>query len=571
MTWMKSRVCAAALLAHEVDELPEAGDEPVVADPEQGTAPDVADAGRLDDEDAGPALGEARVPVEDVLRDEPVLRGAPRNHGRDPGALAGDDALAESNRREPARGGSLLARGPARRQERVADAARAEVTFRDGVRHGIERLVRGELYYPGSMTRSFAKVTLADAVLHLRPGMRVLMQPGCGDPSALVAEIMRQADRLAPLTLMGGLRLDDYPFGGPAYAGKLRFATWHMSPRLFDAHARGDVDFVPARYFDSVSLFAAGGPWAPDAVLAHTAPPDGAGYLSLGVSAYVLPAARRAPLVIVQANHRMPRTLGNAFLHRSQIDCWVELDEPLQAYPPTPIGDVERRIAGHAARLIPDGATIQAGIGAIPQAIMEALGDRRDLGVHSLLLEHMLPLVDKGVITNARKRVHAGRMDIGEIMGTPRLFEWARDNRAINMEPSDTLHDPHLVAALGAFVSVNSALEVDLLGQVNAESLDGRQMAGIGGQFDFVLGASRAPGGRSIIALPSTGRGGALSRIVRRLPAGARVTTPRYLADCVVTEHGVAELAGKSDAGRARELIRIADPAFRDALEQAGP
>jgi acyl-CoA hydrolase len=159
-------------------------------------------------------------------------------------------------------------------------------------------------------------------------------------------------------------------------------------------------------------------------------------------------------------------------------------------------------------------------------------------------------------------------MDIGEIMGTPRLFDWAHGNRAINMEPSDTLHDPQVVAALGAFVSVNSALEVDLLGQVNAESVDGRQMAGIGGQFDFVLGASRAPGGRSIIALPSTGKGGSLSRIVRRLPAGARVTTPRYLMDCVVTEHGVAELAGKSDAERARALIRIAHPAYRDVLER---
>lgn len=418
------------------------------------------------------------------------------------------------------------------------------------------------------MARSFEKTSLADAVGRLRPGMRVLMQPGCGDPSALVAEILRQADRLAPLTLMGGLRLDDYPFGAAAYAGKIRFATWHMSPRLFDAHARGDVDFVPARYFDSVRVFAAGGAWAPDAVLAHTAMPDAAGYLSLGVSAYVLPAARRAPLVIAQANHRMPHTLGQAFLHRSQVDCWVELDEPLLAYPPTPMGEVERRIAAHAAPLVPDGATIQAGIGAIPQAIMEALSGHRDLGVHSLLVEHMLPLVERGVITNARKRVHAGRMDVGEIMGTPRLFDWARDNRLVNMEPSDTLHDPALVSALGTFVSINSAIEVDLLGQVNAESVDGRQMAGIGGQFDFVMAASLAPGGRSIIALPSTGKGGSLTRIVRRLPAGARVTTPRFVADCVVTEHGVAELAGKSDAGRARELVRVAHPAFREALER---
>jgi 4-hydroxybutyrate CoA-transferase len=419
------------------------------------------------------------------------------------------------------------------------------------------------------MGRPFEQVTLADAVGRLRPGMRVLLAPGCGDPVALVGEILRQADRLAPLTLMGGLRLDDYPFGASTYAGKIRFATWHMSPLLAAAVQRGDVDFVPARYFDTVSLFAAGGPWAPDAVLAHVSPPDPGGYLSLGVSvSYLLPAARRAPLVIAQVNPRMPRTLGNAFLHRSQVDVWTPVEHPLLEYPPTPVGDVERRIAGYVADLVPDGVTLQVGVGSIPQAVMEALAGKKDLGVHSLLVEPMLPLVRSGVITNARKRLHPGRMDVGEIMGTAALFEWSHENRLVNMEPSDLVHDPEVVGALGDFVSVNSALEVDLWGQVNAESVDGRQVTGIGGQFDFVLGAARAEGGRSIIALPATASRGARSRIVARLAAGARVTTPRFLADYVVTEHGVAALRGKSDAGRARELLHIADPAFRDLIER---
>lgn len=419
------------------------------------------------------------------------------------------------------------------------------------------------------MGRPFEQVTLADAVGRLRPGMRVLLAPGCGDPVALVGEVLRQADRLAPLTLMGGLRLDDYPFGASTYAGKIRFATWHMSPRLAAAAERGDVDFVPARYFDTVSLFAAGGPWAPDAVLAHVAPPDPGGYLSLGVSvSYLLPAARRAPLVIAQVNPRMPRTLGNAFLHRSLVDVWTPVEHPLLEYPPTPVGDVERRIAGYVADLVPDGVTLQVGVGSIPQAVMEALAGKKDLGVHSLLVEPMLPLVRSGVITNARKRLHPGRMDVGEIMGTAALFEWSHENRLVNMEPSDLVHDPEVVGALGDFVSVNSALEVDLWGQVNAESVDGRQVTGIGGQFDFVLGAARAEGGRSIIALPATASRGARSRIVARLAAGARVTTPRFLADYVVTEHGVAALRGKSDAGRARELLHIADPAFRDLIER---
>jgi 4-hydroxybutyrate CoA-transferase len=417
------------------------------------------------------------------------------------------------------------------------------------------------------MARPGDRTSLADAVGRLRPGMRVLLPPGCGDPGALLGEILRQADRLAPLTLMGGLRLDDYPFAAPAYAGKIRYATWHHSPHLRAADARGDVDFVAARYFDTVSLFAAGGPWAPDAVLVHTSPVDRAGYLSLGVSvSYSLPAARRAPLVIAQANARMPRTLGNSFLHRSQVDCWVEIDEPVTEYPPTDVGAVERAVAGHVASLVPDGATLQLGVGAIPQAIVEALADRRDLGVLSLLVEQMRPLIEAGVINGARNRLHPGRLDVAEIMGTARLFDFAHENPVVNMEPSDLTHDPEVVARLGDVVSINSALEIDLLGQVNAESLGGRQIAGIGGQFDFVLGAVRAAGGRAIIALPSTGRGGAASRIVPALSPGARVTTPRYLADYVVTEHGVAALRGKDDAGRARELLRVAHPAFRDVL-----
>jgi len=424
-------------------------------------------------------------------------------------------------------------------------------------------------YTTRSMTRSFEKATLADAVGRLRPRMKVLVAPGCGDPSALIKEIMVQADRLAPLTLMGGLRLDRYPFAAEPYAGKLRFATWHSSPALHAAAVRGDVDFVPARYFETVSLFVAGGAWAPDAVLVHVAPATADGYFSLGVSvSYLLPAARRAPLVIAQVNPRMPRTLGNAFLHRTQIDCWVEVDQPLIESTPTRVGDVERRIAGHVADLIPDGATVQVGVGSIPQAVMEALGGKKDLGVHSLLVDHMLPLVESGVITNARKRLHPGRMDIAEIMGTARLFDWSHDNRTINMEPSDVVHDPHVLATLGDFIAVNSALEVDLLGQVNAESVDGRQVTGIGGQFDLVLGATRAAGGRSIIALPSTAAGGERSRIVRRLGTGTRVTTPRFLTDYVVTEYGVARLTGESDAGRARQLGRIAHPAWRDSLEE---
>ena len=416
------------------------------------------------------------------------------------------------------------------------------------------------------MSRAFARCSLVDAVGRLRPAMRVLLPPGCGEPAALVAEICRQSARLPDLTLLGGIHLGDYPFARPEHAA-LRFATWHMSPRLDEARRRGRVEFVPMRYFDLVSQFAAGGAWAPDCVLVHCAPPDARGYLSLGVSVSVaLPAARRAPLVIAQVNAAMPRTLGNAFLHRSQVDCWVEVDEPLTPYPPPPIGEVERAIGRHVAGLVPDGATVQVGIGAIPQAVLEALANHRDLALHSLLVDASVTLVERGVVTNALKRVHRGRMDIGEAMGTRRLFDFLHENPLVNMESSGFVHDPEIVAQLDRFVAINSALEIDLGGQVTAESLGPRQVAGIGGQFDFVLGASRSRDGAAIIALPSTGRDGAVSRIVSHLQAGAAVTSPRALADWVVTEHGVARLRGRGERGRAEALTAVAHPRFREEL-----
>jgi len=419
------------------------------------------------------------------------------------------------------------------------------------------------------MPRAFVRCSLADAVARLRPGMKVLLPPGCGEPVALVAEICRQADRLRDLTLLGGFHLGDYPWARPECAA-LRYATWHMSPRLEDARRRGRVEFVPIRYFDLTREFVAGGAWAPDCVLVHAAPPDARGYLSLGVSVGVaLPAARRAPLVIAQVNPSMPRTLGNAFLHRSQIDAWVDVDAPLVPYPPPPVGDVERAIGRRVAALVPDGATVQVGVGAIPQAILEALTGHKDLALHSLLVDASVTLVERGVVTNALKRVHRGRMDIAEAMGTRRLFDFVRDNPMVNMESSEFVHDPDTVARLDRFVAINSALEVDLTGQVTAESLGPRQVAGIGGQFDFVLGASRAEGGRAVIALPSTGRDGAVSRIVPRLGAGAAVTSPRFLADCVVTEYGAAELRGKGERGRAEALLGVAHPRFQGELEKA--
>jgi 4-hydroxybutyrate CoA-transferase len=417
------------------------------------------------------------------------------------------------------------------------------------------------------MPRAYARTTVHEAIDRLRPGMKVLLPPGCGEPVSLVAEICRRAARLPALTLLGGIHLGEFPFARPE-AAPLRVATWHMSPRLAAAGER--VEFVPMRYFDLVTEFNRGGRWAPDCVLVHCAPPDSRGYLSLGVSVSVsLPAARRAPLVIAQVNPNMPRTRGDASLHRSQIDAWVEVDEPLLAYPPPVVGDVERAIGRAVAAIVPEGDTVQVGVGAIPQAVLEALGDHRRLALHSLLVDAAVPLVERGAVDGSAKRVHRGRLDIAEIMGTRRLFDFVHDNPVINMETSELVHDPAFVAQIDRFVAINSALEIDLTGQVTAESLGGRQVAGIGGQFDFALGASRSRGGASVIALPSTGRDGGVSRIVRRLGSGAAVTTPRVLADWVVTEFGAARLRGLSAGARAATLIAVAHPRFREELERS--
>jgi 4-hydroxybutyrate CoA-transferase len=266
----------------------------------------------------------------------------------------------------------------------------------------------------------------------------------------------------------------------------------------------------------------------------------------------------------------MPRALGGGWLHTSQVDVAVEVDEPLVEYPPPVVGEVERAIGAHVAALVDDGAVIQVGVGAIPQAVLEALGGHRDLALHSLLVDAGVGLIERGAATAARKRVHRGRHDIAEAMGTRRTFDFLHDNPLVNMESSAFTHDPELIARIDRFVAINSALEIDLTGQVTAESLGARQVAGIGGQFDFVLGASRAAGGVSVIALPSTGgRDGAISRIVPRLGSGAGVTTPRYLADWVVTEHGAAKLKGLSDRARATALIAVAHPRYQGELERA--
>lgn len=403
------------------------------------------------------------------------------------------------------------------------------------------------------------------AIARIKPGQRVLVPPACGLPQALVHELGRQAQRFQALEVVGGYLIGSAPYVEERFAAHFHYRTFHPGGEAAKALARGQASYVPMRYFDALHLFSQRGPLPADVVLIQVAPPDARGRYSLGVSpSYPLPLAKQAPLVIAQLNTQMPRTLGHCFLEADEIDVLVEHDEPLLTHRTASAGEVERCIAAYVADLIDDGSTLQAGLGGIPEALVGMLTHKRDLRLTSLLVSSARALFESGAI-----RGRPEDTSICEVMGDARLFEFAHDNPAVNMEHSGVVHDPRMIAQLPRFVSVISAVEVDLSGQANAEALGTRAVAGIGGQLDFAIGAALAPDGICILALPS--RAGARrnkSRIVARLSEGAPVTTPRSLVTYVVTEFGVADLRGKSLVERKKALVEIAAPEFREALER---
>jgi len=305
-----------------------------------------------------------------------------------------------------------------------------------------------------------------------------------------------------------------------------------------------------------------------DTVLVNATPPDAHGFCSLGVSVEAMHAAvRAARTVIVQFNRAMPRTLGESFIHVDSIDLAVEVDIPPYEHANPPIGQLEREIGGYVAELIPDGATIQLGIGSIPAATALALRDRRDLGVHTeMFTDAVVDLVEHGAVTGARKERNRGKIVAGFVMGTSRLYRFVHDNPMVEMRSVDFTNDTHVIRSFSKMTAINSAIEVDLSGQVVADSIGTRIYSGVGGQMDFMRGAALAAEGRAIIALPSTAAGGTVSRIVTTLAGGAGVVTTRAHVRTVVTEWGVAELFGRSLRERAAALIAIAHPDHRDQL-----
>ena len=410
-------------------------------------------------------------------------------------------------------------------------------------------------------------VTPAEAVAGIASGQAVYLHCAAATPSVLLDALVARAPELRDVRIVHLHVEGPGPHLAPEMAGHFRHRALFIGPNARQAVNEGRADYVPVFLSDVPRLFESGA-LPLDAVLVNATPPDAHGFCSLGTSVEAMHAAiRAAKTVIVQLNRAMPRTLGESFIHVSEIDLAVEVDVPPYEHPVGEIGEVERRIGEYVADLVPDGGTLQLGIGAIPAATALALRDKRDLGIHTeMFTDAVVDLVEAGVITGARKERNRGKIVTAFVMGSKRLYDFVHDNPMVEMRAVDFTNDSHVIRSFSRMVAINSAIEVDLSGQVVADSIGHRLYSGVGGQMDFIRGAALAPEGRAIIALPSTAAGGTLSRISASIKDGSGVVTTRAHVRTVVTEWGVAELFGKSIRERAEALISIAHPDFRDEL-----
>jgi 4-hydroxybutyrate CoA-transferase len=409
-------------------------------------------------------------------------------------------------------------------------------------------------------------VTAEEAVAGIASGEQLYLQCAAATPSVLLDALVARAEQLIGVRVVHLHCEGPGPHLTPEMAAHFRHRALFIGPNARAAVAEGRAEYIPTFLSDVPRLFDSGRLQL-DAVFVNATPPDKHGFCSLGTSVEAMHAAiRAARTVIVQFNAAMPRTLGDSFIHTSQIDLAVECEVPPYEHPAGTIGDVERRIGEYVAELVPDGATLQLGIGAIPAATALALGDKRDLGVHTeMFTDSIVDLVEAGVVTGTRKERNRGKLVTAFLMGSQRLYDFVDDNPMVEMRPVDFTNDTHVIRSFDRMVAINSAIEVDLTGQVVADSIGHRLYSGVGGQMDFIRGAGLAADGRAIIALPSTAHGGA-SRIVASLQQGAGVVTTRAHVRTVVTEWGVADLFGRSLRERAVALIGIAHPDVRDRL-----
>jgi acetyl-CoA hydrolase len=417
------------------------------------------------------------------------------------------------------------------------------------------------------------KVVDADhAVRAITSGDRVYMSGNCSVPRVLLDALVRRAPQLQDVVIDQVLTIGPDHYVSPDMQGHLRVNTMFISNNVRAAVNDGRADFTPTFLSEFPQLYRKK-LLILDSVLVHVSPPDSHGFVSLGIEAgMVKTPSSMAKTIIAEVNDRMPRVLGDTLLHVSKIDYMVPVSYELAELPNVDDNEINDRIAGYIVPLIDDGATIQAGIGAIPNAVLKGLHGKKDLGVHTeLISDAVVDLVNAGVVTNARKTLHNGKIIAAFLLGTRKLYDFVDDNPFLELHPIEYVNDPFIISRNDNMVAINSAIEVDLTGQVCADSIGTRFYSGVGGQVDFVYGALRSKNGHSIIALPSTTRkrdGKLVSKIVPALTPGAGVTTSRNHVHTVVTEYGAAHLVGKHIRGRVRALIDIAHPDFREELER---
>lgn len=411
-------------------------------------------------------------------------------------------------------------------------------------------------------------VTADEAVAALDSGMRVFVHGAAATPTPLVAALVRNT-ALRDVTLYHLHTAGAAPFVEPPHRDRFFSVSLFAGPPVRGAIAEGAAEFMPIFLSDIPRLFESR--TIPlDAVLLQLSPPDAHGLCTLGTSVdTALAAALSARLIIAEINERMPRTHGNTIVPFARVHAFVHTNRPLHEHPPSTPSPVDDAIGEHVAALVDDGATLQMGIGAIPDAVLRRLGNKSDLGIHTeMFSDGVVDLAEAGVITNRRKHVHRGRLVTSFVIGSERLYRFVDDNPLVEFHPCDRTNDTALIRRNERVVAINSALEVDLSGQVVADSIGFRIYSGIGGQMDFMRGAALSPGGKPIIALPSTAAGGTASRIVASLRPGAGVVTTRGHVHWVVTEYGAENLAGLTLRQRAEALIRIAHPDARADLRR---
>ncbi|MCS6925678.1 MAG: 4-hydroxybutyrate CoA-transferase [Candidatus Binatia bacterium] len=413
------------------------------------------------------------------------------------------------------------------------------------------------------------RMKAAEAVRLIKSGDRVFTSGNAATPRLLLRALVERAPELERVELLHLLLVGD-EFSAPGLERHLRHNAFFVGPGDRQAVNTGSADYTPVFLSEIPALFLSGQIHL-DVALLQTSLPDEHGFMSLGVEVLASKAAAEsARTVIVQVNAQMPRVLGDSFLHVSRVHAIVESDEPLPELAGGTYGEVEKRIGEHIATLIPDGATLQLGIGTIPDAVLASLTGKRALGIHTeMVSDGVMRAMEAGIITGARKTLHPGKVVATLILGSQTLYRFVHNNPAFELHPSSYTNDPFIIAQNDNLIAVNSAIEIDLTGQVCADSIGTAIYSGFGGQLDFIRGAARSRGGKPIIALPATAQGGTVSRIVPLLKPGAGVVTTRGDVHYVVTEFGVAYLYGKTLRQRARALIDIAHPQFRDTLERA--